>query len=363
MAWANGTKYVFKFHYSIRKDVLNVNQTFSSCRVQIATVDNWNVICSLPRPKAFAIKFSPKGTYLVTFEHFSTPKEGSEGVPNFYVYKSDTGEEVYSIIHKKNSEDWTPGWSNDEKLFAIMVGGEAVFFETDGPNGFQKAAKKIGGSRNGELTVAGADSNPHVALYVPGVKDAPSTCKIFRYPALESNQVVASKSFFQADRVEMMWNKRASGMILLTSMDVDSTGASYYGKQSLHYMNTKGDACAVPLSKEGPIHAVEWNPKGNEFCVIYGYMPSKATFFNLKCNPIFEVKEAPRNSIYYSPFGNIVLLAGFGNLRGNVEVWNVAEKKLITTLQAPDSTMVSEKIQLCDFYEIQFMFAFISISS
>lgn len=152
--------------------------------------------------------------------------------------------------------------------------------------------------------------------------------------------MVASKSFYQADRVEMMWNKKATAMILMTSTEVDSTGASYYGKQALHFLNIKGDSCSVPLSKDGPIHAVQWNPKGNEFCVIYGYMPSKATFFNLKCDAIFEVNEGPRNSIYYNSFGNIVLLAGFGNLRGNVEVWDSSQKKLITTFQAPDSTLV-----------------------
>lgn len=135
----------------------------------------------------------------------------------------------------------------------------------------------------------------------------------------------------------------------MTSTEVDSTGASYYGKQALHYLNTKGESCSVPLSKDGPIHAVEWSPKGNEFCVIYGYMPSKATFFNLKCDSVFEVAEAPRNSIYYNDFGSIVLLAGFGNLRGNVEVWNNAEKKLITTLQAPDSTMVRQTMHSLHF--------------
>lgn len=138
-------------------------------------------------------------------------------------------------------------------------------------------------------------------------------------------------------------------MILMTSTDVDATGASYYGKQALYFLSTKGDSCSVPLSKDGPIHAVQWNPKGNEFCVIYGYMPSKATFFNLKCDPVFEVKEAARNSIYYNPFGNIVLLAGFGNLRGSVEVWDANKKEIITTFQAPDSTLVSEHDsgQLC----------------
>lgn len=126
----------------------------------------------------------------------------------------------------------------------------------------------------------------------------------------------------------------------MASTEVDSTGASYYGNQTLHYLSTKGDTCTVPLNKEGPIHAVEWSPKGNEFCVVFGFMPAKATFFNLKCDPIFELDDAPRNCIYYNPFGSIVLIAGFGNLRGNVQVWDVKKKKKITDFQASDSTMV-----------------------
>ena len=30
-------------------------------------------------------------------------------------------------------------------------------------------------------------------------------------------------------------------------------------------------------AKEGPIYAHEWNPKGTQFCVVYGFMPAKAT--------------------------------------------------------------------------------------
>lgn len=127
------------------------------------------------------------------------------------MYRVSDGEAVFAIINKNFPDDWMPGWSSDESLFALMVGGEAYFYETTSPNGFDKSAQKIGGSRGGELSIAGAGSNPHVALYVPGVKGQPSTCKIFRYPALDANQIVASKSFFQADRVEMMWNKRATG--------------------------------------------------------------------------------------------------------------------------------------------------------
>lgn len=69
-------------------------------------------------------------------------------------------------------------------------------------------------------------------------------------------------------------------------------------------------------------------------------MPSKATLFNLKCEPIFEFGTGPRNSIYYNPHGNILLLGGFGNLRGNIEMWDANSKKQIGTCDAPDSTFL-----------------------
>lgn len=60
--------------------------------------------------------------------------------------------------------------------------------------------------------------------------------------------------------------------------------------------------------KEGPVHAVEWSPKNTEFCVVYGFMPAKATLFNLKCEAIFEFGTLHRNSVYYNPHGNNILL-------------------------------------------------------
>lgn len=59
--------------------------------------------------------------------------------------------------------------------------------------------------------------------------------------------------------------------------------------------------------KEGPIHSVAWSPLSNEFCVLYGFMPAKATIFNLKCEPVFDMGTGPRNSIYYNPHGNNIL--------------------------------------------------------
>lgn len=197
-----------------------------------------------------------------------TTKENAEGTPNLNIYSTADGNCIFSTIQKKNTE-WEPHWSCDESILAFMVGGEAVFYETNEPNGFEKPAKKIGGARNGTISLSPYGNNPYVAFHVPGVKGLPSMCKIYKYPDLQAAQPIGCKSFFQvmlrhshfihhnkllnisvfkADRVEMMWNKRSTGLILLTSTEVDATGASYYGKMALHFMSTRGDSFAVQLS-------------------------------------------------------------------------------------------------------------------
>lgn len=59
--------------------------------------------------------------------------------------------------------------------------------------------------------------------------------------------LIASKSFFQGDRVDMKWNKPGNSVLLMTSTDVDTSGASYYGKQALHFLDIKGTSAMVQL--------------------------------------------------------------------------------------------------------------------
>lgn len=157
------------------------------------------MIFSLPRPKTFYLKFSPSGKYLVMWELFITTKDNAEGTPNLNIYSTTDGNCIFSTIQKKNT-DWEPHWSCDESILAFMVGGEAFFYETNEPNGFEKPAKKIGGARNGRISISPYGNNPYVAFHVPGVKGSPSMCKIFKYPDLQAAQPIGCKSFFQVMR-------------------------------------------------------------------------------------------------------------------------------------------------------------------
>lgn len=111
--------------------------------------------------------------------------------------------------------------------------------------------------------------------------------------------------------------------------------------------------CVWASAKSGPIYDVAWSPNSSQFCVVFGFMPAKATVYNLKCDPVFDFGTGPRNAIYYrwgltwahrrgpyrsagpdprlllSPQGHILVLAGFGNLQGHMEVWDMKKRQQV----------------------------------
>ena len=282
------------------------------------------------------LSWSPGGTLLATWEQYSVI-QGQQPQPNLHLWDVNTGQLVKSFFQKKMA-GWCPQWSSDEKICSRMVNNEVQFYED---NSFQAIAHKIHMAKVANYCMAhGASKNLHVVTYVPGAKGAPSFTKMYQYPNFADNQVIANKSFFQADSVDYKWNNVGSTVLLLTQSEVDKTGGSYYGKQQLHYMSVKGESGMVGLAKEGPIYSVEWAPSGTLFAAVYGFMPAKATMFSITAEPVFDFGTGPRNTVMFNPQSNLLMIGGFGNLRGKIQMWDVAGKSLVSEFEAPDSTDV-----------------------
>lgn len=97
--------------------------------------------------------------------------------------------------------------------------------------------------------------------------------RLYQYPVLGGpTAALANKSFFKADRANMQWNSKgeaappplgrpprqpgfltrllalaASALLVTASVEVDKSGASYYGEQTLHYLSTNGETAVVQL--------------------------------------------------------------------------------------------------------------------
>ncbi|XP_036392819.1 eukaryotic translation initiation factor 2A isoform X1 [Megalops cyprinoides] len=307
-------------------------------KVTVMKVVDGTIVQSLDLPKTAMLEFSPLGTVLATWQPYSKTQDNPQGETNLHLWDLQTGTCLKSFYQKK-VQGWCPSWADDESISVRNVNNELHFFEN---NNFNTIANKLHLQKVSEFVLSPGPQPSKVAVYVPGSKGAPSFVRLYQYPNFGGPTcALANKSFFKSDRVTMLWNNKATAVLVTASTEVDKTGASYYGEQTLHYLAINGESAVVQLPKNGPIYDVVWSPSSSEFCVVYGFMPAKATVFNLKCDPVFDFGTGPRNAAFYSPQGHILVLAGFGNLRGQMEVWDMKKYKQVSKPQAPDATYFS----------------------
>ncbi|TRY72864.1 hypothetical protein DNTS_007670 [Danionella cerebrum] len=313
-------------------------------KVSVIKVSSGDLVKSFELPKTAALEFSPLNKILATWQQYTKTQDNPQGEANLQLWDLETGACLKAFYQKKITS-WCPSWAEDESISVRSVSNELHFFEN---NNFETIANKLHLQKVSEFALS-PGSQPNkvfdriaIAVYVPGSKGAPSFVRLYQYPNFGGPTcALANKSFFKADKVMMLWNKKATAVLVTASTEVDKSGASYYGEQTLHYVATNGESAVVQLPKNGPIYDVCWSPSSSEFCVVYGFMPAKATVFNLKCDCVFDFGTGPRNAAFYSPQGHILVLAGFGNLRGQMEVWDVKKYKQVSKPQAEDTTHFS----------------------
>ncbi|XP_008222503.1 PREDICTED: eukaryotic translation initiation factor 2A [Prunus mume] len=297
--------------------------------ISIYDCSSYREIRSFQIPNVAAAALSPRGTYLQTFQKSSTPQE-----KNVILWNTETGDPVYQQFQKNMTKATWPSirFSSDEAVACRLATNEIQFLDA---GDFSKPfiyRLRVPGVAAFELSKA---PGSHVAAFVPESKGIPASVQIFSCAKAVQSQPLARRSFFRCSSVQLHWNNGSTGLLVVVQSDVDKTNQSYYGESKLNYLTTDGThEGLVPLRKEGPVHDVQWAYSGSEFAVVYGFMPSKATVFDKKCNPLLELGTGPYNTIRWNPKGKFLCLAGFGNLPGDMAFWDYVEKKQLGTTRA-----------------------------
>ena len=69
-------------------------------------------------------------------------------------------------------------------------------------------------------------------------------------------------------------------------------------------------------------------------------MPAKTTIFNTRAEATHNFALAPRNTILFSPYGRFVLVAGFGNLAGQMDIYDLEKDyQKVCTIEASNASV------------------------
>ncbi|XP_003375034.1 RNA polymerase II transcription factor SIII subunit A family protein [Trichinella spiralis] len=195
-------------------------------RIFVYKCSKWRLHAAFDENEATNLFFSPKNSVLCTFKPYSTAVGVTSVESNLKLWSMFTGELLCEWVQKN--------------IVSCLSPGSAPF---------------------------------HVAVYTASSSEKMASARLYRFSLKAPIDIVACKNF-QADRVDFHWNKNGTAVLVMAILDVDPQNKSYYGCENLHLMTTYGEACNVPLDREGPIHSVDWHPGSKLFCVVYGCMRS-----------------------------------------------------------------------------------------
>ncbi|KAG9790947.1 translation initiation factor eIF-2A, partial [Aureobasidium melanogenum] len=310
--------------------------------VSIINADTGAIISTLPAENVFELGFSPLGTYVITWQRPSKDENG-DAVKNLKVWlvndekaaAEGVDKEPVARFVQKSQTGWNLQYTYDEAFCARVVTNEVQIYES---HDLTNVWNKIRVEGVADFAVS-PGKNHAIAVFVPERKGQPAAVRVYSVPNFTNP--VSQKNFFKGDKVQLKWNDNGTSLIVLAQTEVDKTGKSYYGETTLYLLSANGGFDSrIDLDKEGPIHDVAWSPKSNSFAVVYGYMPAKTVIFNAKAQPVHSFPLAPRNTVLFSPHGRFVLVAGFGNLAGQMDIYDL-EKDMakICTIEASNASV------------------------
>ncbi|CAI2723089.1 unnamed protein product [Schistosoma spindalis] len=340
--------------------------------VVMLDVNDRSIVSAIPVEPASRIQLSPCGKFGFIYTSFKIDNEHPSGSPNIFVYDMINRTKLKEYIFRRG-DGWQPQWNSDSSFCSIFVNGEIHMYTNNRFSDKPCTKLSLKGIRHFSMSTS---SQPNLAVYIPGEKNQPSFVRVYQ---CRDNQLIltANKSFFRADTVRLLWNDKGTDLLILTSTKLSDE--SYYGDQGLYFISASrsGDSAIVPMPRKGPIYQIAFQPtnysssmiKKNKnkkveeyFVVCYGFTPASVTIFNLNCEPVHDFGTGSWNEIHFNPHGNhilylminfvnkfifmcmctllLLLLAGLGNLSGDMCVWDFSTHERLSSFKTTDVTSV-----------------------
>lgn len=287
-------------------------------------------ISSVPATSVAALLFSPDGALLVTW----AKKTGDDA--NMLIFHVATGEKR-AAFHQRTWATDVFAWSSDCKVAAKVFADSIQIFDGAFPvvpgGGAPVPLHKIPMEGVKSMWLSPGAAPYTLVGFTPRTKSKPGAVCLWAYP--KTGAPLAAKSL-QADDARAVF--APDGSAVLVEMSTSSSADSYYGDSRLFIFDRSGKLAApVPGLKDGPTHDFCWSPKSDCFVTVTGRSPPLAQLHDGRTGAArFSFGTSAWNTARFAPHGRFLMLGGFGNMPGDIALWDVNKRKpLAPTFNAP----------------------------
>lgn len=313
------------------------------------------LLFSIDLKDVYDMQFSPAGNFLNTWQRPSIDDPNDKNVKIWYLNQpfneGTIPEPVYSYQYKSQN-GWTLQFSKLDNFAIKTFGKEIRIIKLDRENvkfNFEEPFAILPQPTDGQpfstYQISPAEF-PTIATFIPEKSGKPAQLTIWPITEGKILKKIATKSFFKADSCQLKWNPQGNAVLCLAITDFDAQNKSYYGENTLYLLSFQGvngtlggNSVRVSLTN-GPVHDFTWSPTSRQFGVIAGYMPATISFFDLRGNIVHSLPQQSKNTMLFSPSGKYILIGGFGNLQGSVEILDRHNKfKTVTKFDATNTSV------------------------
>ncbi|KAH8738784.1 hypothetical protein FG386_000575 [Cryptosporidium ryanae] len=327
------------------------------------------------------LQYSPLGSYLLILTAYD--QLNNENNLSVHKFRNNSFELLFSFPFRTNSAKvlgtWPPyRWSNNE-LFVFKVQETSVSIYKGDVDNLNNPISTLNYLKSIELSVSNEikdneSISVNFSVVCQNTSQSISLCVYNLEMAEKSLNIscVGSLEIKQAQTTQVLWNYKGNGVLVFTQIEGETLGKSYFGSSSLHLLRIQNAktvlASTTPVSncpgsesasltnsndvksksnvrmsdkhslkhiivvppEEGPVNDVAWSPISNDFLLCKGTIPPELTLNNgYDGTPKMSFGRSRRNTIRWNPSGKWFAYGGFGNLAGDLDIWDLEEQKLI----------------------------------
>lgn len=319
---------------------------------------DWRKVQRFACPRVWRCQFSPDESYMITWDGIEDPRSKS-----MIVWDIKSGRKLRDFAYQPKEHGAWPcfQWSHDGTMFARKGPGVITVYSTPECKILNKKSLRAPGVQDFFWSPCGYDmkvggcsktgGTPVIGYWSPEIDNKPAVVRLICMP---NRKELVSKNMYEVKHevdaitgavtsagMKIFWQNAGEYLCVQVTRH-SKTKKTHYTNFEIFRMKEAHQSVAVEhLEQKQQVSAFTFEPNSYRFAYVYGDSAARGNvdFYTMgsgrngdkKMQKLYTLENKQCNSLYFSPMGNYLVLAGTGNINGQLEFWDTDSQMSMMT--------------------------------
>ena len=304
----------------------------------------WRKVQRFAHAGVWKLQFSPCERYLISWNGNEDPR-----VKSIIVWDVKSGKELKKFAYNPIEHGEWPcfKWSHDGNMLARKGEGIISVYTTPACKLLDKksvrapALKEFFWSPCGYDMKRGGvskdDGTPVLGYWSPEYENNPTVVRLIAMP---ERKVLRAKNLFEVTTCKIHWQNAGEFLCVEVTRHSKTRRTEYTNFEIFRMADAHQSIAIEHLEQKQRVVDFKFEPNSHRFAYIFGDGQQRLNvdFYTMggargsqKMEKINTLENKQCNQLYWSPMGNFLILAGLGNINGQIEFWETDTQTSLMT--------------------------------